>query len=532
MAKRKLEYKPLLFTTTIRNPKRLKALLNVLSRYNNKKLTNELSKEIMGELIRYGLYRPVKVSKQIIEKWGTKIITNSSEIGKIMLTNEEVEVILKKNPQNHKEAGFEKGWPSRFATVFDFAKELGFVYYWVDEKITFSEIGLKLANSIKIEIEDKDILISEEHPEFEQQAFLHALTKYQRNNPFVRVANENGPLILLLNVIKKLNADKDLNNAGISKIELPLVIFWKDNNADKLYKLIKFIRNKYGYSPSWEVIVDICVNEIMQGNFKKFKPKSIMVDYPDEFIRKMRLTGLISLRGGGRFIDINQNEIKKIEYILKEYSDYPKFNTEKDYFDYMAKTDDKLISILTKKVTVEETNKQLDKWISIYSWTLIKKELLILKEKALSKDEILKYLSNPTRLEFLISLAIKSKFPEVRVIPNYPCDDEGIPTSTAGGIGDKGDIECYENSNGILIEVTMSEGRTQTVMEVWPIARHLEKFKENVNESICYFIAPTIFSDSRKQIDYVKTNDNLTIRPKTIDEFVNFLEYENVLYQV
>jgi len=49
----------------------------------------------------------------------------------------------------------------------------------------------------------------------------------------------------------------------------------------------------------------------MGGDFKKFEAKSIMVEYPDEFIRKMRLTGLISLRGGGRFIDINQNEIEK-----------------------------------------------------------------------------------------------------------------------------------------------------------------------------------------------------------------------------
>lgn len=37
-----------------------------------------------------------------------------------------------------------------------------------------------------------------------------------------------------------------------------------------------------------------------------------MNEYPDEFIRKMRLTGLISLRGAGRFIDINRMEDKKL----------------------------------------------------------------------------------------------------------------------------------------------------------------------------------------------------------------------------
>ncbi len=532
MKKRDSEYKPLLFTTTIRNPRRIKSLLHILNSYNGQILTDKLAEKIIGELIRYGLYRPVKASHQIIRKWGSKRISNSSEIGNTLLSDEEVKKIIKDNPQNHKEAGFKKGWSSRFATIFDFAKELGFVYYWINEKIGFSEIGLKLSNSIKIETKNNEILISEVHPEFEQQAFLHALTKYQRNNPFVRVANENVPLILLLEVIKKLNSDKEFNNIGISKLELPLVIFWKDNNTDKLYKLIKAIRKKYGFNPSWEVIVDICVNKIMAGKFKKFKPKSIMIDYPDEFIRKMRLTGLISLRGGGRFIDINNNEAEKVKYILKEYSKYPKFETEKKYFDYMAKTDKKLISIASKRISVEETNKKLEKWIEMYSWIQIKAELFILNKKDLSKDEVLKYLSHPIRLEFLVALAIKSKFRNIRVIPNYPCDDEGIPTSTAGGIGDKGDIECYEDSKGILIEVTMSEGRTQTVMEIWPIARHLKKFKEKIENSMCYFVAPTIFIDSKRQINYVKEKDDLVIFPKTILEFINVLENQKTLYSV
>jgi len=49
---------------------------------------------------------------------------------------------------------------------------------------------------------------------------------------------------------------------------------------------------------------------------------------------------------------------------------------------------------------------------------------MILAQKKLSKDDLLKYLANPVRLEFLTSLAVKSRFPNVKVIPNYPCDDE------------------------------------------------------------------------------------------------------------
>ena len=91
-----------------------------------------------------------------------------------------------------------------------------------------------------------------------------------------------------MEVIKKLNADDEYNGAGISYKEIPLVIFWKDNDAEALYQRIKLLRNEHRYNPSNEVIEDICVNEIL-GGFKRFKLKSIVAEYPDEFVRKMKM---------------------------------------------------------------------------------------------------------------------------------------------------------------------------------------------------------------------------------------------------
>ena len=503
---REAAYKPLLFTTTLRNPERLKWFLGVLKEYNGQILDDDLAEKISGEIIRIGLYKPTKLSAIVKKKIKEKEL----------LSNREVLKVLKDNPQNHKEAGFSKGWSSRFDTWFKIAKELGFVFYKIGGKIEFSEIGLKLVDN--------------KHPEFEQQAFLNAFVKYQSNSPFRKVLNENIPLVLLLKVIKKLNADDNFNNAGISKLELPLVIYWKDNDAEKLYLRIKKLRQDFSYSPSWEVIADICRDEIMQGKDIIRNDKSIIVDYPDEFIRKMRLTGLISLRGGGRFIDINKNEQKKVDYVLENYSDYKKYDTEEKYFAYISTIDENLISFVPKSITISEQDKFLTKWVDVYSWETIKLEMQNLAKKHLTKDDILKYLSNPVRLEFLSALAVKSKFPNVKVIPNYPIDDEGIPTSTAGGVGNTGDIECFENVNGILIEVTMSEGRTQTMMEVWPISRHLAEFKKKTKNSMCYFIAPSIFSDSVKQIEYVKQTENLSISPKTIEEFLEHIDNNNILY--
>lgn len=506
--KRAAVYKPLLFTTTLRNPERMKWHLEVLKKYDGIMLSNELATDIVGELIRLGLYRPMQVSSRVKNKFKTNE----------PLTDDEIQQVLRDNPQNHKEAGFEKGWPSRFDTEFEFAKELGFVYYKIGEAIKFSEMGLKL--------------IDAEHPEFEQQVFLNAFTKYQRNNPFRRVLNENAPLILLLEVIQKINSDQEFNSTGLSRLEISLLIYWKDSDAQKLYLRIKKLRQEYGFSPSWEVISDICRNEIMEGNDIVRNVKSIIVDYPDEFIRKMRLTGLISLRGGGRFIDINQNELEKVKYVLEQYSNYKKFQTEEEYFDYISTVDKNLVSLAAKEVSHKDQNALLAKWLSVFQWEAIKSELLILRNKRLSSDEVLKYLSNPIRLEFLTALAIKTKFPNIKVSPNYPVDDEGLPTSTAGGVGDTGDIECFENSDGVLVEVTMSEGRIQTMMEVWPIARHLENFSKKANRSMCLFVAPSIFKDSTRQMEFLKNKENLKITPKTIEDFIEYIENNSKLYSI
>ena len=76
----------------------------------------------------------------------------------------------------------------------------------------------------------------------------------------------------------------------------------------------------------------------------------------------------------------------------------------------------------------------------------------------------------------------------------------------------------------------MSEGRTQTMMEVWPISRHLQEFAKKAKNSMCYFVAPSIFSDSVKQIEFVKQTENLSIYPKTISEFLEHLESNTALY--
>lgn len=522
------QFKPLLYTTTMRSPGRLKFMLYVLEKFEGKNLDDDLATEICGETIRYGLYRPMKQTESVKHKWES---TSQGEFSDYLLSNDEVQDMLNRNPQSHKEAGFAKGWPSRFATIYDLTKELGLAYYWPGEPIVISELGKHLIKSINVKEDEGSSFVTAEieHPEYEQQVFLQALAKSQRKNPFVRVLNDNIPLILLLQVIRLLKEDKRQNGCGISRRELPLLIFWKDNDAEALYKRIVKLRQSFGYNPSDEVVVDICLKEIMDGCFKDFKVKSIMDEYPDEFIRKMRMTGLISMRGAGRFLDINKNEIERIDYVLSHYARYTHYEDERAYFDYMAKLDPNLINIHSKSIDATNSETLLNEWLDVYPWANIKKELTNLSTKKASSDNVLKLLAAPSRLEFLTALAIKSKLPQVRVIPNYSCDDTGLPTSTAGG--NKGDIECYEHGHGILVEVTMAMGRTQTMMEVWPIERHLDDMRKEFDAQ-CIFVAPDIYSDSKKQIEYVffSSQGEKRIRPYAIIDLISYLEGTHMLY--
>lgn len=197
----------------------------------------------------------------------------------------------------------------------------------------------------------------------------------------------------------------------------------------------------------------------------------------------------------------------------------------------MSSIDKHLFDIKAVEYTKNEAANKLAEWTNVYNWDTIKTELSHLSKKTASKDDTLKFIDAPSRLEFLTALAIKSKLPHVEVIPNYPIDDTGLPTSTAGG--GIGDIECIEDPNAILVEVTMAQGRTQTMMEVWPIERHLIEFKEKyTDDSECVFVAPTIFSDSQRQIDFVSfsSNGKNRIRPYKIDAFIEYLETANALY--
>ncbi|GHU75122.1 hypothetical protein FACS1894188_05280 [Clostridia bacterium] len=464
---------------------------------------------IVFNVIQKKLYRPVYVGRSDL-----KDIFDADDTE---LTDSQVEEIIENSPQQHKEAGFDKGWQSRFDTWYKLPMEFGFVFYAIDTPLVISNTGHMLIDAYN-EIPVNEIKI--------QNVLLNSLMKYKSDNPFRKNANSNVPLVLLLKVLELLKQDKDENGAGVFRQELSLFICWRDDNAENLYECIKNLRKLKNFTYSDEYMYDICLDLLGVGNDKKnrFKIEQITGEAVDEYIRKMRSTGIISLRGNGRFIDFNTFEYGKINYILENYSSTPVFQTKEDFFGYMGKIDTMILSVpeQPKQRFIEVSDlrkKKLYEYAKQHNPEKIFDELLRVCNKRESTDLVFRVISAPARLEFLTSIALVQQFSTLDVNPSYTIDDEGLPTCTAmGGVAD---IVCYDTDCGSLVEVTLMCGRQEQVHdEIIPIRRHLlEALKSNPN-TFSIFIAPKVHTDTVECASWYKERDKIDILTFSVDRFV------------
>lgn len=297
-----------------------------------------------------------------------------------------------------------------------------------------------------------------------------------------------------------------------------------------MYEKIKEIRNTVGYSYSDEYMYEICL-ELLGASDKqrnRFKLSQICGEAVDEYIRKMRTTGIISLRGHGRFIDYNAWEIDKIDYILNKYSEYRAFETKEEYFEYIGEVDAAIIK-MKSAVPADTTDLRkatLKKFAAEYSKEEIYLELCKVCNKTASTDYMLKLLPGPVRLEFLTSIAMVQNFENLDVMPNYTVDDEGLPTNTASG--GKADIVCSDKEYQSLIEVTLMCGRQEQVHnEIIPIRRHLVEEKKNQEKTFSVLVAPIIHEDTKQIAEWYKFKEDLDIVPCDIERFLKKIKREN-----
>ena len=503
--KRAPEHKPLSFTTTLRNPARVAAFLDILRNHDGEILTNELIHNVVKELIQSRNYSTMYMKS----KNSLKSVMLSEEL---QFTDAQLEEIVQNSPQKHKEAGFDKGWPSRFETWYRLCRELGFVYYEINQPIRISPIGHSLCLAYGGLAEDEDV------SKTIQSVFLNCLAKYPSDNPFRRNANRNKPLILLMQVIDLLREDKTQNGAGIARKEIPFVLCWPDSDSNSLYSFIKSFRARYGYSASDDTVYEECLKLLRTDNTIRFKKSQIIVEYTDDFLRKVRITGAFATRGRGRFLDFNKFEIERIKYVLSTYADYREFASELEYFNYVGAMDERLIA-LESPVDIKQVEAiraaKLSEVAAQYSERDIARELQILSSGRHSTDVYLSDIDEPTRLEFLTSIALLQRLQKATVAPNYAIDDEGNPTFTArGGIGD---IEVSEGEIRALVEVTLMKNKDQAVREVPGIRRHLDDV--DADKKFAVLVAPSLHPDTKFMIEFTKYQYALDIVGYTIANF-------------
>jgi hypothetical protein len=245
---------------------------------------------------------------------------------------------------------------------------------------------------------------------------------------------------------------------------------------------------------------------------RRFKKSNILQEMPDEFIRKMRLTELISIRGNGRFIDFNNLEAKKIKYCLEHYAQASVgFETGKAYFDYMKEIDANLVSIEASFIAgMDERETLFQKWVDAFSLETIKDELLIVSNpRGNCKNKILKYISEPVRFEFLAALSLAKAYPDLKIQANYIIDNEGLPTAFAPGGG--ADIICYDKLGNILFEVTLLTGTQQNIREMPAIQRHLGEIIKTAPDSFSVMICPRVHTDTISYSKWLKDTKNLIV---------------------
>jgi hypothetical protein len=292
-----------------------------------------------------------------------------------------------------------------------------------------------------------------------------------------------------------------------------------------------------------------------------------LFDYGDNAFRYFQQSKFLSLRGGGRYVDVSPLAQAQVQMLLDEEEFKPlNFGSFSAYADYLQdlnsfvppwSTPDKrnqieisLRKILDEKgVKPSEFNK-IDTQAALPSIfredieiTQLRKTIVDLNvqdlalaatsaeflEECISEFALLgkrqdipmaeeTRINQPTQLEYVTFKTFLSINDLVKIKPNYPVDDEGNPTFTAGG--NMADLEVFYKDFNAICEVTMMTNKSQWMMESQPVQRHLADFLLKNNEKIAFgiFIAPSVHRDTKNNFHFAfhyggDTFDSLRVIP-------------------
>lgn len=509
-------------STTIRNPRRNTEFLEVLQNFDEQKLTSEVKEKIYFELIRRGIYQVNNLENRIREKYEENIL----------LTDEEISEIIKRNPQK-------TGNKGRLMTQIRALKDTGLLTLTGKRKspqMKISNLGKKLLDNENIE-----------------NVYSKAMTGLHAKNPQrPTIYNESRPFLNLLFVINELNK-KIKNNKGILWHEFAFFVLpMRDCNYQEAAEEIIKYRNIYNHEINREYLENY-IYHVLYVNEVKFE--SILRDYADDVYRKFSMTGLIYSHGFGNnvYISFTPYYIEKVKAILQEYDSYKftYFRSTDEYMKYLdninlpwEKSDEikkRIIENQKEILNVEVDNEdslddQMEKLNNIYNKRTfdtyvekISKEKIIRELIFLSRNENensdFNDIPGPLKLEWFIAMLTAKIYGARYVNPNLILDTNGVPKSFAPG--GKADIEVNTENLYCLIEVTlMRDYKQQLNSETTSIADHLNEL--HIDKQKCsLLIAPIIHYRVANFFQYTNSVESTTIVASTIEHYIKSIKEDN-----
>lgn len=472
------KYRQVSFSTTLRNPNRIYGFLLAIKKYDGIILNNQSIENIMTKLISEGIYKPMKKSEVVKNKW------NNGEI----LTIEETKKIMLDNPQTHKEAGFDEGWPSRWATQYSLLKEFGFIYYEINKKIIITDKG----NAVL----EHDIVL--------QEALRHTLLGH---SSFAFRPGQLSKQNITLNIFEALKTKTMLSTEQIFALACmvdnseanrnSLLDDPSQMNIEKLWGA-KFPKNKY--EKRSETVDDIIRKVMLTGLFKvEFVNNIFTFRIADEYIN-------VSAKKAGIRDLTHLNDMEYHAKISEKPEEYIEVKTNDEKESFLEYWDSKLGIEDVRKLIRESANKKAKFHI---------KQLL--------------YVPRYVVYELAIGLFLHKTNNGFETIMNLHFDSNFTPTAPASG--GYSDIVLVSDTEKINVEVTLLLGVSQYGAEAQSTIRHLI----NAKADKLLFIAPKLsrdmvssyqFEASRKQNkDITLVNSTLLIDDTKNSSVEKLIEY-------
>lgn len=543
------------FNTTVRNPERMEALLRILVDMEGVPFDATGQERFFGLQIKKRFYTPMR--RTLGDELASAVYDSDQNED---LDDNVVSSILDKYRGSVDSAG--RGRTS-VAVLNRFGLSIALQSHG---PVVITPLGKKWLSG---EIDDEEL-------------FTRFLLRWQYPNPIESGYNafDIKPFLGVLHLVNDVNsAWIKLGNkpVGLSKEEYRLFALSlknKDEIADAVRQIVDFRQRTRSLSGKQRTDF---INDFMRSRaiaiYSYSDQESLrkqignLKDYADSSLRYLRISGLIVLRGSGRYVDIAADRVAEVESIIKSVAvGSIDFATAEEYIGYLGdlsyelpwqneddlhRISENLTSVLEAEAGEASINvdtagisiKPIAQQVSILQNKINDvriQKLRSLKHNLDVLDEAIDKLSDITSpryetvtarpsldFEWYTSRALMVLNDALRIDPSYKVGDDGLPT---GFRGNTSDIECEYTSFGMTVEVTLLNGRDQWYAEGQPVMRHLRDFEDKLTSTkraYCIFIAPYIHRDTLNQFwvsnKYEFEGSRQRIVPMTVSEFVNLL---------